>query len=67
MFKKIFIPSSDFMRNALDYIGHIENQVIHIGDSRLAKLMIEHNVGVTPVVSYEIKKIDSGYFTEDRG
>jgi len=30
----------------------------------LAYLMIDHNVGVSPVVAYEIKKIDSDYFTE---
>jgi restriction system protein len=36
-----------------------------IDEPRLAELMIEHDVGVTPVASYEIKKIDSDYFIED--
>ena len=31
----------------------------------LAELMIDHNVGVFTVASYEIKKIDSDYFTEE--
>jgi restriction system protein len=32
---------------------------------RLAQLMIEHNLGVSSVPAYEIKRIDSDYFVED--
>jgi restriction system protein len=28
----------------------------------LAGLMIDHNVGVTPIGNYELKKVDSDYF-----
>lgn len=31
----------------------------------IAELMIEHNVGVSSVALYEIKKIDSDYFIEE--
>jgi restriction system protein len=31
----------------------------------LAQLMIEHGVGTTGVKTYEIKQIDSDYFTEE--
>jgi len=31
----------------------------------LAELMIDHNVGVFTVAAYEVKKIDSDYFTEE--
>ena len=34
------------------------------GDT-LAQLMIDFNVGVAPIASYEIKRIDSDYFTEE--
>ena len=27
--------------------------------------MIDHNIGVTPFVNYEVKKIDFDYFTEE--
>jgi restriction endonuclease Mrr len=30
-----------------------------------AQQMIDHNVGVTPVHNYEIKRIDSDYFVEE--
>ena len=32
---------------------------------RLAQLMIEHNLGVSSVTAYEIKRIDSDYFVGD--
>jgi len=31
---------------------------------QLAALMIDWNVGVTPVAAYESKKVDSDYFDE---
>jgi restriction system protein len=63
--KGIFITTSNFTKDALDYVTNIESKIILIDGSRLAELMIEHNVAVTPVASYEIKKIDSDYFIEE--
>jgi hypothetical protein len=37
------------------------------GLGQLARMMIDHNVGVTPVQAYEVKRIDTDYFTEERG
>lgn len=31
----------------------------------LAELVIEHNLGVTVQEGYEVKKLDSDYFSED--
>ena len=42
---------------------NINNKIAFIDGDQLAQLMINHNVGVTPVQNYEIKKIDSDYFT----
>ncbi len=63
--KGIFITTSSFTKDALDYVNNIQSKIILIDGSRLAELMFDHNIGVTPVASYEIKKIDSDYFTED--
>lgn len=63
--KGIFITTSNFTRDALEYVNNIESKIILIDGPRLAELMIDHNVGVTPVAAYEIKKIDSDYFIED--
>jgi restriction system protein len=63
--KGIFITTSAFSKDALDYVNKIDSKIILIDGERLAELMIEHNVGVSPVASYEVKKIDSDYFIED--
>jgi restriction system protein len=63
--KGIFITTSNFTKDALDYVNNIESKIILIDGRQLAELMIEHNVGVSSVASYEIKKIDSDYFIED--
>jgi restriction system protein len=62
--KGIFITTSDFSQGAIEYVARIDSKIILINGSRLTELMIEHNVGVTSVAKYEIKKIDSDYFIE---
>ena len=42
----------------------IESMIILIDGEQLAKLMIEHDVGVSTIASYTIKKIDSDYFMD---
>jgi len=60
--KGIFITTSGFGDKATDYVETIDTKVILIGGEMLAKFMIEYNVGVSPEVSYDVKKIDSDYF-----
>ena len=63
--KGIFITTSNFTKDALENVNNIESKIILIDGQRLAELMIEHNVGVSPVASYDVKKIDTDYFIED--
>ncbi len=62
--KGIFITTSDFTKDAVEYVSRIETKIILLNGKRLTELMIEHNVGVSPVEKYEVKKIDSDYFDE---
>ncbi|QSR89190.1 restriction endonuclease [Methylacidiphilum caldifontis] len=62
--KGIFITTSSFSKEAEEYASHIDLKIILIDGEKLAHLMIDYNVGVLPVSAYEIKKIDSDYFTE---
>lgn len=62
--KGIFITTSDFSREAADYVAKIDSKIVLIDGEQLSQFMIDHNVGVTPVTSYETKKIDSDYFIE---
>ncbi|MFO7461994.1 MAG: restriction endonuclease [Desulfatiglandales bacterium] len=63
--KGIFITTADFSKDATEYVNNIDSKIILIDGRRLAELMIEHNVGVSTVASYQIKKIDSDYFIEE--
>jgi restriction system protein len=63
--KGIFITTSYFTREAHDYAERLDIKVILIDGKRLADLMIETNVGVMPIATYEVKKIDLDYFSED--
>lgn len=63
--KGVFITTSDFTKEAVEYVRNIDNKVVLINGSFLANLMIDHNVGVSLAATYEIKKIDSDYFLEE--
>lgn len=43
----------------------IDSKIILIDGEELAELMIDYNVGVSIAANYEIKRIDSDYFSEE--
>jgi len=63
--KGVFITSSDFTNEAKDYAAR--TGLILIDGKRLSELMFEYGLGVSPVKSYEVKRIDSDYFAELKG
>jgi len=63
--KGIFITTSDFTKEALDFVSRIDSKIILIDGATLAKLMIDFGVGVNPVATYQVQKIDSDYFTDN--
>jgi len=63
--KGVFITTSTFSQEALDFASRIDSKIVLIDGSTLAQLMIDHNVGVTTVAAYELKRVDSDYFTEE--
>ncbi|HEU0015624.1 MAG TPA: restriction endonuclease [Longimicrobium sp.] len=62
--KGIFITTSAFSSDAVQYASMIESKVVLIDGQTLASFMIDHGVGVSPVASYEIKRVDTDYFAE---
>ena len=62
--KGIFITTSNFTKDAIDYARNIETKIILIDGVQLVDLMIDHNVGVSSEATYELKTIDSDYFSE---
>lgn len=63
--KGIFITTSDFRNNARNYVKTVDYKIVLIDGHQLAQFMIDYNVGVSVVKSYEIKRVDSDYFAEE--
>lgn len=63
--KGVFITTSRFSKEALDYVGQIDPKVVLLDGTDLVQLMIDHGVGVSSAAVYEIKKVDTDFFIED--
>ena len=62
--KGIFITTSFFTREAEDFAQRIDSRMVLIDGRRLAALMFESDVGVSPRSVYTVKAIDGDYFEE---
>lgn len=62
--KGVFITTSDFSKEARQYVSGLHQKIVLMNGRELAKYMIEYNVGVSVKKSYVVKKIDSDYFEE---
>jgi restriction system protein len=63
--KGVFITTSRFSDDAKKYVETIDPKVILIDGRMLAELMIDHGLGTTTTATFQIKRIDSDYFTEE--
>ena len=62
--KGIFITTSRFTDDARSYVSQIGSKIVLIDGEQLTNLMIEHDVGVSTVSLYPVKKIDADFFDE---
>lgn len=63
--KGVAITTSNFTTEAREYIKHIPHRVILIDGELLSQLLIDYDIGVSKIISYAVKKIDSDYFLEE--
>lgn len=63
--KGVFITTSNFTADAIQFAKGLSQKVILIDGSRLADLMIEHNIGVSTTRTIALKRIDTDYFEEN--
>lgn len=63
--KGVFITTSNFSQEAIQFARSISQKVILIDGARLADLMIEHSVGVSTTQTFTIKRVDSDYFEDE--
>lgn len=62
--KGVFITTSSYTADAIDYASRIDTKVVLIDGKALSALMIDFDVGVSVSASYVVKRIDSDYFEE---
>ncbi len=62
--KGVLITTSTFTKDAKAPLGKTDKKVVLIDGLALAELMIDHDLGVTPIKSFPVKRIDSDYFEE---
>jgi restriction system protein len=62
--KGVFITTSVYTAEAIEYASRIDTKVVLIDGKQLADLMIDFDVGVAVAASYVVKRIDSDYFEE---
>lgn len=63
--KGVFITTSKFSKDALEYVQLIEKKIVLIDGMQLAELMITHNLGVSVKETFQVKALDSDFFSED--
>ena len=63
--KGVFITTSAYTAEAIDYASRIDTKVVLIDGKQLASLMTDFDVGVSVSASYVVKRVDSDYFEED--
>lgn len=62
--KGVFITTSSFPQSVYEFVKQVEYRIVLIDGEQLANLMVEHNVGLTTVNEYKVKRIDTDYFEE---
>ncbi len=62
--KGVFITTSTFTKEALEYAKTIAYKVSLVDGVQLAGLMIESDLGVSLVQRYDVKRMDSDFFSE---
>jgi restriction system protein len=62
--KGIFITTAKFSREAEEYVDRIDPRIVLIDGARLARLMFDHNVGVSERSTFKVKQLDGDYFED---
>lgn len=63
--KGVFITTSRFTKEAIEYAQNVDRSLILIDGDKLTDLMFEYNVGVSNESVLKLKKIDLDYFEEN--
>jgi restriction system protein len=62
--KGVFVTTSDFSKEAHEYLHRVQHRVVLMNGQRLARLMMQHGVGVRVRQIYRIQSVDDDYFSD---
>ena len=66
--KGVVLTTSAYTKEGLDFVHRVEGKkVVLIDGSRLADLMIEHDLGVTTTKTYSLKEVSNDFFDDSEG
>jgi restriction system protein len=57
--------SLHFSTEAKQYADKIDSKIVLLDGEQVTELMINFGLGVSGVASYEIKRVDSDFFSEE--
>ena len=64
--KGLFITTAKFTKEAREYANKQHTaKIVLVDGQKLAKLMIEYNLGVSTETTYQVKRIDTDFFSDD--
>lgn len=62
--KGLFITTSNFSKEAQDYIEKIDSRLILIDGQKFVELLYEYNIGVKTINTFKYKEIDNNFFDD---
>ena len=62
--KGVFVTTAGFTAAAKSYVARSPKRIVLIDGTDLARLMVEHGVGVRMRAHYEVRRVDEDYFDE---
>jgi restriction system protein len=62
--KGVFITTSEFSRDAYDYVNNLDVAIILIDGEKLSQYMVENELGISLKNEYKVYSIDNDYFEE---
>ena len=62
--KGVFVTTSEFTREARDFLARVTQRIVLIDGPTLGKLMIRHEVGVRARQTYVLRTVDEDYFSD---
>ena len=63
--KGVFVTTATFTSAAKDYVKRSPKRIVLIDGEELARLMVEHDIGVRTRIRHTIKRIDEDYFEQE--